>query len=241
MKRPPLYQLDGVSKTYRSSFGLRIDHLEVHAGEILCLVGPTGAGKSTLLRLLSGLEPATAGTLQFDGLLHSGGKIPLQTARRITMVYQRPLLLAGSVRYNVEYPLKIRRRQTAAADAVLQRLELTKIANQSARTLSGGQTQLVALARSLVIEPDVLLLDEPTANLDPGFVALVEQTLLEMQRQRTMTVVWATHNIFQARRVADRVGLLLGGSLIEVAATEEFFECPVDDRTAQFVEGKMVY
>ncbi|MCH8147419.1 MAG: ATP-binding cassette domain-containing protein, partial [Planctomycetes bacterium] len=107
--------------------------------------------------------------------------------------------------------------------------------------LSGGQTQLVCLARALVASPDVLLLDEPTANLDPAHVALVEETIREVQRQRGLTVVWATHNLFQVRRVADRVALMLDGQLVEVAATEPFFESPKDSRTADFVQGKMVY
>jgi tungstate transport system ATP-binding protein len=118
---------------------------------------------------------------------------------------------------------------------------LSKIASQSAQTLSGGQTQLVALARSLVIEPDVLLLDEPTAHLDPAHVALVEETIRQFQQERQTTIVWATHNLFQARRVADRTALLLNGQLVEVAPTEEFFKNPSDSRTAEFVQGRMVY
>ncbi|NOX52856.1 MAG: phosphate ABC transporter ATP-binding protein, partial [Planctomycetes bacterium] len=101
--------------------------------------------------------------------------------------------------------------------------------------------QLVALARALVLEPDLLLLDEPTANLDPAHVALVEEAIAEDHQRRGTTVVWATHNLFQARRVAERVGLLLNGQLIEVASTQTFFDAPSDPRTADFVQGKMVY
>lgn len=159
------------------------------------------------------------------------------------MVHQRPLPLTGSVRRNVEYGLRIRRfaGRAAAVDDVLDRLGLSGLATQSAATLSGGQMQLVALARALVIRPDVLLLDEPTAHLDPACVSAVERAVGELQTERQMTVVWATHNLFQARRVAGRVGLLLRGQLIEMAATESFFATPADPRTADFVEGKMVY
>jgi tungstate transport system ATP-binding protein len=107
--------------------------------------------------------------------------------------------------------------------------------------LSGGQTQLVALARALAVEPDVLLLDEPTAHLDPARVALVEEAVGDFQRRGQATVVWATHNLFQARRVAHRVTLLLDGRVVEVAPTQTFFEAPSDPRTAAFVRGKMIY
>ena len=129
------------------------------------------------------------------------------------MVHQRPYLLTGTVQFNIEYGLRIRRApdRLQKVKGVLERLGMDGLADQSAQTLSGGQIQLVALARALVIEPDVLLLDEPTANLDPARVALVENVVREMRQKATMTIVWATHNLFQARRVAQRVGLLWNG------------------------------
>jgi tungstate transport system ATP-binding protein len=115
------------------------------------------------------------------------------------------------------------------------------MASRPARTLSGGQQQLVALARALAVEPEALLLDEPTAHLDPAAVALVEGLIAEQARTRGMTTVWATHNLFQGRRVADRIGLLLGGRLVEVASAADFFDAPRDLRTAAFVRGEMIY
>src|SRR5262249_18449655 len=123
----------------------------------------------------------------------------------------------------------------------LCRLGLDGLAARAARTLSGGEAQLVALARALVLEAEVLLLDEPTAHLDPARVALVEQVLREERSGRGGTLVWATHNLFQARRVADRVALLLDGRLVELAPVSEFFDSPRDPRTAAFVRGEMVY
>ena len=212
-------------------------------GEILGLVGPTGAGKSTLLRLLAGLEPPSRGVLLFGEKRLDGSDLPLAVQRQITMVFQRPLLLNGTVQANVEYGLRLRgvARPFSRAQDVLKRLGLLDLAPQDAHTLSGGQTQLVALARALAVEPDMLLLDEPTAHLDPARVAVVEEAIGEFQRRRQVTIVWTTHNLFQARRVAHRVALLLDGRLVEVALVQTFFEAPSDPRTAAFVQGKMIY
>jgi tungstate transport system ATP-binding protein len=235
-----LYRLDGVTRAYGGRTVLGVDHLEV-GREVLCLVGPTGAGKSTLLRLLAGLEPPTSGRLLFAGRPLGNGDPPRDVRHRLTLVFQRPLLLAGTVLTNVEYGLRLRGggRLRPRARAALDHLGLGGLAHRAARTLSGGETQLVALARALVLEPDVLLLDEPTAHLDPARVALVEEVIGEVHRRGT-AVVWATHNLFQARRVARRVALLLDGRLVEVAPVEDFFTNPRDPRTAAFVRGEMV-
>jgi tungstate transport system ATP-binding protein len=243
MNQPSLYQLTGVTKGYGGPPVLQLDHLEVFSGEVLCLVGPTGSGKSTFLRLLSTLESPTGGELQFADQRINGKVMPLETQRRVTLVFQRPVLLSGTVRANVEYGLRLRgsARRWPLAEQVLEDLGLAGLAGRSARTLSGGETQLVALARALVLEPEVLLLDEPTANLDPARVARVEEVVTRVNRQHQTTVVWATHNIFQARRVAHRVALLLDGRLVELATARDFFEAPRDPRTAAFIRGEMVY
>src|SRR5262245_52636727 len=237
-----LYRLEGVAQAYAGRTVLDVERLDVHAGEVLCLVGPTGAGKSTLLRLLAGLERPAAGRLSFGRHRLDEGALPLGVQRTLTLVFQRPLLLAGTVRANVEYGLRLRRapNRAARAQAALERLGLAALASRTARTLSGGEAQLVALARALALEPEVLLLDEPTAHLDPARVALVEGVLQEVHRRGTATVVWATHNLFQARRVAGRVALLLDGRLVEAAPAEAFFTAPQDPRTAAFVRGEMV-
>jgi tungstate transport system ATP-binding protein len=236
-----LFRLSGVSRQLGEVFRLRVDDLTIQRGEVFALLGPTGAGKTTLLRLLTGLQRPDAGMIQFkDALLANGS--PLSLLRSITMVHQRPILLSGSVESNVEYGLRARGdRSGLKARHVLDRLELGRVARQDARSLSGGQIQLVALARALAPQPEVLLLDEPTANLDPAYVALVEKVIAETQAERGMTVVWATHNLFQARRVSRRLALLLNGEIVEVAGKETFFDGPGDARTAAFVQGKMVY
>lgn len=235
------FQLNGVTREYGERRVLDIAALSVARGETLGLIGPTGAGKSTLLRLLAGLEFPTAGELRFGETRFDGAEPPLAVRRRIALVFQRPTLLSGSVRANVEYGLRVRGIPVAGVEPLLKQLGLLEMAAQPARTLSAGQSQLTALAAALAVKPDVLLLDEPTANLDPARVALVEEVVSEVRRQREITVVWATHNIFQARRCADRVMLLLEGRVVEVGPVTEFFEQPRDPRTTAFVRGEMVY
>jgi len=241
--REPCYRLRGVVRVVSPTFELRIGELAVPRGQVFALLGPTGSGKSTLLLMLAGLEPPTAGELAWgDGPLY-GNSRPAAVRQSATLVFQRPLPIRGSVRTNVEYGLRIR----ATADlgdrvaAVLSQLHLDRLAGQSAASLSGGQLQLVAIARALVLRPQVLLLDEPTAHLDPAHVALVEAAVIDDQRERQTTVIWATHNLFQARRVASHVGLMLDGQLVEQQPTDSFFEAPRDPRTCDFVAGRMVY
>jgi len=160
----------------------------------------------------------------------------------VTTVFQRPLLLSRSVRDNVAYPLHLRGRNgQERVDEALERVGLLPLARQAARTLSGGEAQRVALARALVVEPTVLLLDEPTANLDPYNVGVIEEIVQQLNAERGTTLVLVTHNVFQARRLASRVVFLLNGSVVEVADKEQFFAAPRDPRTAAFVRGDMVY
>jgi tungstate transport system ATP-binding protein len=236
------YRLRGVVRVVSPTFELRIGELDVPRGSVFALLGPTGSGKSTLLRMLAGLEPPTAGQLLAGGQpLYHGGNSAL--GRAATLVFQRPLPIRGSVRTNVEYGLRMRGDRDASrrVNQTLAGLRLDRIAGQSAASLSGGQLQLVALARALVVHPEILLLDEPTAHLDPAHVALVEDVVLADQRQRGTTVIWATHNLFQARRVADHVALVLDGQVIENGPKPAFFDDPRDARTRDFIAGKMVY
>jgi tungstate transport system ATP-binding protein len=125
--------------------------------------------------------------------------------------------------------------------AALEEVGLAELASARARTLSGGEAQRVALARAIVIEPEVLLLDEPTANLDPYNVGLMETIIRRLNEKHHTTLALVTHNVFQARRLAHRVAFLLDGRVIEVADVEAFFNHPRDPRTAAFVRGEMVY
>lgn len=240
----PLYRLQQLRKSYGETnprLVLDVEALEIYAGEVLAVVGPSGAGKSTLLRLLNFLERPTSGMLEFEGQPVPADP-PLTALRRVTTVFQRPLMLSRSVYDNVAFGLRLRGESAEGrVAAALASVGLTMMARWPAGRLSGGEMQRAALARALVLEPAVLLLDEPTANLDPNNVGLIEAILRRPNPARGTTLVLVTHNIFQARRLAGRVAFLLGGRLVEVAATDDFFSHPADPRTAAFVRGDMVY
>jgi tungstate transport system ATP-binding protein len=239
-----VYRLKNVSRAYEGRTVVMIDRLDIRAGEILAIVGPSGAGKSTLLRLLNFLEPPTSGQLRYRHFSNNGAGVPsLDVRRQVTTVFQRPALLNRSVAANVAYGLRLRGRRGAGGQvqSALEMVGLAELSRAAARTLSGGEAQRVALARALIIEPRVLLLDEPTANLDPYNVNLIEQIITHVNRERGTTVVLVTHNVFQARRLAQRVALMLEGRIVEITDTHTFFEIPSDARTAAFVRGDMVY
>jgi tungstate transport system ATP-binding protein len=239
-----VYRLQNVSKEYEGRRVLQVDHLKIERGEVFALVGPSGAGKSTLLRLLNFLEPPTSGRIRFlDAEFSTGQPMPLTHRRRVTTVFQRPILLNRSVQANVGYGLSLRHRRDSSGEIekALDQVGLRHLSRQRARTLSGGEAQRVALARAIVLQPDVLLLDEPTANLDPYNVGLIEEIVTKLNRERDTTLVLVTHNVFQARRLAHRVGLMLDSQIVEVADVETFSESPHDPRTAAFVRGEMVY
>ncbi len=241
MEPESIYRIENLRKEYNARVVVDIERLNIRAGEILAIVGPSGAGKSTLLRLLNFLEVPTTGQIVYRDYVFDS-QAPLDIRRQVTTVFQRPVLLRASVQENVAYGLRLRgERMDERVGDMLARVGLASLARVSATKLSGGEMQRVALARALVIAPTVLLLDEPTANLDPYNVGLIEEIVREQNRTRGTTVVLVTHNVFQAKRLAHRVGLMLAGCLIEVNTASAFFDSPADPRTAAFVRGEMVY
>ena len=242
MMADPLYQLTQVAQAYDGQGVLDVPELVVQRGEILAIIGPSGAGKSTLLRLLNFLGMPTAGQLAVEGQ-SVAGEPPLAIRRRVTTVFQTPALLSRSVTANIAYGLKLRGDRLGAAvlREWLTRLGLNGLEKRQPSQLSAGEAQRVALARALVIGPEALLLDEPTANLDPYNVGLIETIVREENERQGMTVVLVTHNIFQARRLAHRTALLLNGRLVEIGATEQIFERPQQKETAAFLRGELVY
>ena len=245
MTPPPVYQLNDVQQCYTQRCILDIPSLTIEQGEIFALVGPSGAGKSTLLRLLAFLESPSGGeiTLQLDDQPSNNKTITIEERRKLAMVFQRPALLSRNVYANVAYGLQLRDKNilTEQVNSILERVSLGHLAKAGADTLSGGEMQRVAVARALILNPQVLILDEPTANLDPANVRLIEELITEQHHKSNTTIILVTHNIFQARRLATRVGFLLDGQLVETTPTEEFFTTPVDPRTVAFLSGDLIY
>lgn len=236
-----------LSKRYNDFWALHNIDLQVRKGEVFGLIGPSGAGKTTLLRLIATLEKSTEGEIFFDGLELNGlsEKNILEVRRRMGIVFQNPIAFKRSVYENVAYGLRIRGEENSSINKKvktnLQLVGLLEFEKRKATTLSGGEVQRLALIRTTIVEPDLLLLDEPTANLDPANVALIENAISEIVKNERTTVIIATHNMFQAERLADRVGFFLNGELVEVAETNQIFKCPIDKRTNDFVKGKMIY
>jgi tungstate transport system ATP-binding protein len=236
-----LFRLRGIRKAYGRDWSLAIDSLDIARGQTLAIVGPTGAGKSTLLRLLHLLEAPDQGTIEFDGRLVRY-PAPVDTIRRMTMVFQRPVLLRGTVLDNVRYGRRLRgQTDVEGARRVLESMGMIHLAQARSFPLSGGEMQRVAVARALALDTQVLLLDEPTAHLDPAHILRIERIIRSLQDGHGTTTIIVTHHLLQARRLADRTALLLEGQLIEEAETARFFDQPVDPRTAAFLRGDLVW
>ncbi|MBI4297993.1 MAG: phosphate ABC transporter ATP-binding protein [Chloroflexi bacterium] len=237
-----VYRLENVAKTYGSREVCRVTLLDVRAGEVLGIVGPNGAGKTTLLRLLNFLEPVTSGELHLDGVPVSG-HVSLEWRRRVTTVFQEPALLSTSVWNNVAYGLRVRGEKDVRqrVERVLEMVELTHLSRANAQTLSGGEARRVALARALVVEPQILLMDEPTAHLDPYNGGLIEDIVRALNRERGITMVLVTHNVFQAGRLAHRLAIMLEGRIVEIGPAQEVLSRPKDPRSAAFLRGELVY
>lgn len=207
-------------------------------------MGPSGVGKTTLLRIINFLETPTSGRLLFNGSEYTISQ-KYSVMRRMSLLFQTPAIFNTSVFENVAYGLKFRGvDKKTIEEKVTRALHIVGLEGkerQKARTLSGGEAQRMAFARAMVYEPDVLLLDEPTANLDPANVAKIEAIIKRIISERGTTIVIATHNIPQVRRMADRVGMLLNGELIEVNSKEGIFTSPKDARSWAFIRGEMIY
>mgnify|MGYP001056874584 FL=1 len=200
--------------------------MQIHEGEILALLGPNGSGKTTLLKVLAFLLKPSNGEIKFQGEIvteKNSERMRLQSA----MVFQKTLLFNTSVFNNVAYGLKVRKiKQEVVDEEVMKALKIVRLEGfekRSAKKLSGGEQQRVALARALVLKTKLLLLDEPTANLDPKNAGIIEEVILTTNREQKTTIVMATHNMFQARAIPHRIALINQGKISEVATAAEIF------------------
>ncbi|SNR52073.1 ATP-binding cassette domain-containing protein [Puniceibacterium sediminis] len=218
---------------YEAGGRVLIDGLDLSLGRdgITMVMGPNGAGKSLLLRLLHGLIPPEKGSVFWGDTL-----LDAEARKRQAMVFQKPVLLRRSVAANVDFVL--RPGDPVRCDALLERVGLLARADQPARLLSGGEQQRLALARALATGPNLLFLDEPTASLDPASALMIEDILRE-ERSRGTKIVCVTHDIGQARRLADDVVFLSQGRLVEHRAAAAFFKAPAAPAAQAYLEGRL--
>ena len=213
-----LYELLDVKKAYDGRVVLDVPRLAIEENKIYAIVGPNGAGKTTLLRLLAFLEPLTGGDILFRGRSVGGSASELHELRKeVTFVMENPYLFHMSVRNNVLYPLKVRsiayKSLNPVVERALSRFGISDIAGSGGQGLSAGQKQRVALARAFVSSAGTILLDEPTANVDRENVGKVEESLILLNRERGTSMIFSTHDLAQAYRLADEVVMLIDGRL----------------------------
>lgn len=224
-----LLEVRSLGKSFGKAEILKGIDLKVEQGEILGLIGPTGSGKTTLLRLINLLDEPSSGSILLGGLQVSGRpeREKLEARRKMAMVFQKPVMFKASVEENVSFGLRMRGGKGAAGvkekvEAALAAVGLSGYESRDANTLSGGEMQRIALARALILQPKLLLLDEPTANLDPRSAASIDSLLHGLAGGRT-AVILATHNMQQCQDLADRVAVLQGGRLTAQGKIEEIF------------------
>lgn len=232
----PVLRAEGLRKSYRGQTVLDVEHIELPAGKTFALIGPSGSGKSTLLRVLGLLERPDTGLVTADGR-----RVRSRDTRRLrtAAVFQRPYLFHGSVADNVAYGLRIRGvRRAEVNDRVaraLERVGMRGMEGRGALTLSGGEAQRIALARALVIEPRVLLLDEPLSSLDPEVKRELLGDLRDILGGEGPTTLYVTHDQDEALALGDHLGVLREGRLVGRGPTELVMNLPDDPWIASFI------
>ena len=235
----PVLELTGIRMDRSGVNVLNIPSLRIDEGEVLSLIGPNGAGKTTLLETLCGLRRPVAGSMVFRGM-EVGTAYPLPAYRkRITMVFQQPLLFDSTVFGNVASGLGFRGMKGPMADAAaLEALKLFGIehlSRRSARRLSGGEAQRVSLARAFAVKPEVILLDEPFASLDPPTRETLISDFESVLRLSATTVVFVTHDRMEALRLSHRIAVMDKGEILQIGTPEEVMNRPANPFVASFV------
>ena len=219
-------ELKNVTKTFGDKTVLENVNLQILEGEILALLGPNGSGKTTILKILAFIENPTSGEVEFQGASVNFKKAE-KTRLQTTLVFQRTVLFSTSVYNNVAYGLKMRKTPKNVIDEEVRNslriVRLEGFEKRPARKLSGGEQQRVAIARALVLKTNLLLLDEPTANLDPKNAGILEEVIATVNREMKTTIAIATHNMFQAKTLPTRIALINDGRITEIGAPADVF------------------
>ncbi|OGO19511.1 MAG: hypothetical protein A2144_08405 [Chloroflexi bacterium RBG_16_50_9] len=215
-------------------------NIRVERNEVFALIGPTGAGKTTLLRLIDLIDTPASGKIFFHGVDTAiSDSARLEMRRRMAFVLQKPVVFNMSVFDNIACGLRWRgtghRQIKEKVNGILETVGLAEYRNRNARTLSGGEMQRVAIARAIATEPEVLLLDEPTANLDPISSSKIEELIRQIIMRNSMTAIMATHDMAQGQRLADRISVLVNGEIVQTGGSREVFTSPRNRAVAEFV------
>lgn len=232
-------ELKNLTKTYGDRTVLNINDFSIGSGEFLGIIGANGAGKSTMLNLIAGLDQPTTGKIFYE---HSNSvNTPLKD---MTLVFQKPYLLSTTVEKNIAYPLKLRGYSHDKIETritfLMEELGILSLRKQKAWKLSGGETQKVALARALSFGPKLLLLDEPTANIDPSSTLDIEKMLSKINEVEKTTIVLITHNLAQGKRICKSILFLHKGIPVEYNSADEIFSEPKEELTSKFLSGELL-
>jgi multiple sugar transport system ATP-binding protein len=231
-------KLVGVSKVFDNGFhAVSSVDLTIPSGEFVVFVGPSGCGKSTLLRIIAGLEEATSGTIEIDGI-EVNDMTPAR--RNVAMVFQNYALYPHmTVRRNLEFTLRLKHvpkpERTVMVEQTAALLGLTDLLERRPSQLSGGQRQRVAMGRALVRDPSVFLLDEPLSNLDAKLRAVMRTEIRELQRRLKSTMVFVTHDQVEAMTMADRIAVIRGGVIQQLGTPQEIYDRPANLFVADFI------
>lgn len=230
-------RFENLKKSYDGKTVLDIEQGMIRKGRRTAVIGPNGAGKSTFIKIIAGIEKADQGHIWYGNEMQFPKK-------DVTLVFQKPYLLSTTVEKNIAYPMKLRGWDANAIEQriteLTEALNLTQFRKTKAWKLSGGETQKVALARALVFKPKLLLLDEPTANIDPVTTGEIEQLLMRIGETQETSIVLITHNLAQAKRTCDDVIMFHGGNLIESGLCEDILKKPKKEETARFISGELL-
>ncbi|MCL4415347.1 MAG: ABC transporter ATP-binding protein [Actinobacteria bacterium] len=235
-----ILEIIGLEKKYNSGFSLKVDHLFTEENKILVMIGPTGSGKSTLIRLINLLENPDSGSIYLNGRLITGnGFDKIMSRKEMSTVFQEPLLFNISVYNNILMGLEFRGKKITDSkeifDYLIDKLRIKNLLKRNPRSLSGGEQQRVALARALILEPKLLLLDEPLANIDQLSREEMRNDLFEILRTTGRSTIYVTHDRNEAMIIADSIAVINEGRIEQLGLKDEVFRKPASEFIAKFV------